>query len=52
MDALLDAIDAELTEDRLAICDWLIVATRPGAAVDYVTRHAGCIKKNATPSPM
>ena len=45
---LLDAIDGELTTDRLAICDWLIVATRPGAAVNYVTQHAGDIKKGAT----
>ena len=45
---LLDAIDGDLTADRLAICDWLIIATRPGAAVNYVTQHAGDIKKGAT----
>lgn len=44
---LLDAIDAELTDERLAICDMVIVATWPKAAVDYVTRHAGLIKKGA-----
>ncbi|MDD3212342.1 MAG: prephenate dehydrogenase/arogenate dehydrogenase family protein, partial [Eubacteriales bacterium] len=38
---LLDAIDAELTDERLAICDWLIIATRPMAAVEYVRAHAG-----------
>jgi len=44
---LLDAIDAELTDDRLAICDWLIIATRPMAAVDYIRKHAAQIKKGA-----
>ena len=45
---LLDAIDAELTDERLSICDWLIVATRPMAAVEFVKRHAALIKKGAT----
>ena len=44
---LLDAIDGELTDERLSICDWLIVATRPQAAVDYVLQHAQQIKKGA-----
>jgi prephenate dehydrogenase len=44
---LLDAMDAELTHERLAICDWLIIATRPNAAVEYVNAHAGQIKKGA-----
>jgi len=45
---LLDAIDAELTDDRLSICDWVIIATRPQAAVDYVTAHAAQIRAGAT----
>ncbi len=45
---LLDAIDGELTDERLAICDWLIVATRPQAAVEYVQNHADLLKKEAT----
>ncbi len=44
---LLDAIDAELTEERLAICDWLIIAIRPQAAVEYVRANAGRLKKGA-----
>ncbi|NLI21498.1 MAG: prephenate dehydrogenase [Clostridiales bacterium] len=45
---LLDAIDAELTDERLSICDWLIVATRPGDAVGYVEAHAALLKPGAT----
>ncbi len=45
---LLDAIDGELTDERLAICDWLIVATRPQAAVEYVQNHADLLKKETT----
>ena len=45
---LLDAMDAELTDDRLSICDWVIIATRPQAAVTYVTEHAGQIRAGAT----
>jgi prephenate dehydrogenase len=44
---LLDAIDAELTPERLSICDWLIVATRPEAAVAYVRENAARLKKGA-----
>lgn len=44
---LLDAIDGELTDERLTICDWVIVATRPQAAADYVRAHADRIKKGA-----
>lgn len=44
---LLEAIDGELTGERLAICDMVIVATWPKAAVDYVTTHADGIKKGA-----
>lgn len=45
---LLEAIDAELTPERLAICDMVLVATWPKAAVDYVTENAACIRKGAT----
>ena len=45
---LLDAIDGELTPERLKICDWLIVATRPVAAVDYVREQAANLKPGAT----
>ena len=44
---LLDAIDGELTDERLGICDMVIVSTWPKAAVDYVTSHASLIKKGA-----
>ena len=44
---LLDAIDAELTDQRLGICDMVIVATWPRNALDYITGHAGTIKKGA-----
>ena len=45
---LLNAVDAELTDERLAICDWLIVATRPRAAVEYVQTHADLLKPGVT----
>ena len=45
--ALLEAIDGELTEDRLQICDMVIVATRPQSAIDYVRDHACSFKKGA-----
>lgn len=45
---LLDAIDGELTEERLSICDMVIVATWPRTAVDYVAAHAERFKKGAT----
>ncbi len=44
---LLDAIDAELTPGRLEICDWVIVATRPGAALAYLMQNAAHIRKGA-----
>lgn len=45
---LLDAIDGELTPERLPISDWLIIATRPAAAVLYVVENAPRIKPGAT----
>ncbi len=44
---LLDAVDVELTDERLPVCDWLVIATRPQAAVDYVRMHAASIRKGA-----
>jgi prephenate dehydrogenase len=44
---LLDAVDVELTDERLPVCDWLVIATRPQAAVDYVRTHAASIRKGA-----
>lgn len=44
---LLDAIDMDLTDERLTICDMVIVATWPQTAVAYVQKHAGQIKKGA-----
>ena len=45
---LLSAIDAELTPERLSICDMVLVATWPKTAVSYVEEHAGYIRKGAT----
>lgn len=44
---LLDAIDGELTEERLAICDIVIIATWPLAAVAYVREHMAHFKPGA-----
>lgn len=45
---LLEAIDAELTPERLSICDMVLIATWPQTAIDYVTENAGLIRKGAT----
>lgn len=45
---LLEAIDAELTTERLSICDMVLIATWPQTAIDYVTENAGLIRKGAT----
>lgn len=45
---LLEAIDAELTPERLAICDMVFVATWPQIAIDYVRENAHLIHKGAT----
>jgi len=45
---LLEAIDAELTPERLAICDMVFVATWPRIAIDYVRENAHLIRKGAT----
>ena len=44
---LLDAIDNELTDERLGICDMVILATWPKAAVEYVQTHADLLKPGA-----
>lgn len=45
---LLEAIDTELTPERLSICDMVLIATWPQTAIDYVTENAGLIRKGAT----
>lgn len=44
---LLEAIDAELTPERLSICEMVLVATWPGAAIEYVQQNADFIRKGA-----
>lgn len=44
---LLDAIDGELNLERLGICDIVIVATWPRAAVEFVKEHAAKIQRGA-----
>lgn len=41
------AIDGPLTDERLSECDLILVAICPGAAVDWVKRHAELIPKKA-----
>lgn len=45
---LLSAIDDELTPERLAICDLVLVATWPKTAVAYVQQYAERIRPGAT----
>ncbi len=45
---LLEAIDAELTPERLSICDMVLVATWPKIAIEYVQAHASLIRRGAT----
>lgn len=45
---LLEAMDAELTPERLSICDLVLVATWPKTAVNYVQENAHRIRKGAT----
>lgn len=44
---LLEAIDAELTPERLPICDMILVATWPKTAVQYVQENAVNIRPGA-----
>lgn len=41
------AIDASLTEERLRSCDLILIAIRPGAAVEWVRTHGAQIAKSA-----
>ena len=41
------AIDAPLTDDNLPQCDLILVAIRPGAAIEWTRRHAELIAKSA-----
>ncbi len=45
---LLEAIDTELTTERLPICDLIFVATWPRAAVEYMRENASRIRPGAT----
>lgn len=45
---LLDAIDAELNDERLSICDMVILAAWPNGTVEYLREKAPLIKKGAT----
>ena len=45
---LLEVIDAELTPERLPICDMIFIATWPRAAVRYVQENAKNIRPGAT----
>ena len=45
---LLEAIDAELTPERLSICDLVLVATWPEAAISYVKENAKHFRAGAT----
>lgn len=44
---LTGTIHAPLTSDNLSQCSLILLAIRPGAAVDWVTRQADSISKNA-----
>nr|WP_325297431.1 prephenate dehydrogenase/arogenate dehydrogenase family protein [uncultured Dysosmobacter sp.] len=41
------AIDAPLTDENLPQCDLILIAIRPGAAIEWTRRHAGSIAKSA-----
>ena len=41
------AIDAPLTDETLPQCDLILIAIRPGAAIEWVRRHAELISKSA-----
>ena len=44
------AIDAPLTEENLPQADLILVAIRPGAAIEWVRQHAPQIAKSASPT--
>ena len=41
------AIDAPLTQENLPQCDLILIAIRPGAAIEWVRRNADAISKSA-----
>ena len=41
------AVDAPLTSENLSRCDLILVAIRPGAAIEWVRRNADTISKSA-----
>lgn len=41
------AVDGALTAETLPLCDLILVAVRPGAAIQWVTEHAAEIAKTA-----
>ena len=41
------AIDAPLTDENLSQCDLILLAIRPGAAIEWTRRHADRIAKSA-----
>ena len=44
---LMDAIDAELTDEALADCDMVLVALYPAAIIEWITTHADSFKPGA-----
>ena len=44
---LTGTVDGRLTEENIGQSDFLFIALYPGAAVEYLTGHAGPIRKNA-----
>lgn len=44
---LVGAVEAELTEENLPLCDLVIVALYPEATVEYIKEHADFFKKGA-----
>ncbi len=44
---LMEAIDAELTDDALAQCDLVLVSLYPGAIIDWITAHSASFKAGA-----
>ncbi|MDD3346428.1 prephenate dehydrogenase [Oscillibacter sp.] len=41
------AIDGPLTEETLPLCDLILIAVRPGAAIEWVRSHAATISRSA-----
>ncbi len=44
---LLNAIDGQLTDEKLSNCDIVIIATYPGICIDFVKQYASKFKKNS-----